>query len=100
MLILQPDSDRHLLMLLGGQDNETPPDSCLAMLADLQQKNAPVQWHLYPNATHCWDCKDQDGFTKMAITTNQRVVYRFDAALTQDSRERVFRFLKQALGEG
>lgn len=100
MLILQPDSDRPLLMLLGGQDNETPPDSCLGMLADLQQKNAPVQWHLYPNATHCWDCKDQDGFTKMAITTNQRVVYRFDAALTQDSRERVFRFLKQALGDG
>jgi dienelactone hydrolase len=100
IVLLQPDTDRPLLMLMGAQDTETPPDSCLAMLPELQQNKAPVQWHLYPNATHCWDCKDLDGFSKTAPTTNLRVTYRFDPAITQDSRERVFGFLKKALGEG
>ncbi len=95
-ILLQPDTDRPLLMLMGGQDTETPPDSCLTMLPELQQKKAPVQWHLYPNATHCWDCKEKDGFSKIAFN-GQRVTYRFDASVTQDSRERVFGFLAQAL---
>lgn len=95
-ILLQPDTDRPLLMLMGGQDTETPPDSCLAMLPELQQKKAPVQWHLYPNATHCWDCQEKDGFSKIAFN-GQRVTYRFDAAVTQDSRERVFGFLGRVL---
>ncbi len=95
-ILLQPDTDRPLLMLMGGEDTETPPDSCLTMLPELQQKKAPVQWHLYPNATHCWDCKEKDGFSKIAFN-GQRVTYRFDAAVTQDSRDRAFGFLAKAL---
>lgn len=97
-ILLQPDTDRPLLMLMGGQDTETPPDSCLTMLPALQQKKAPVQWHLYPDATHCWDCKEKDGSSKIAFN-GQRVIYRFDAAVTQDSRERVFGFLRKNLLE-
>lgn len=60
------------------------------------RSKAPVQWHLYPNAIHCWDCKEKDGFSKIAFN-GQRVSYRFDAAVTQDSRERVFGFLRKSL---
>lgn len=90
--ILQPDTDRPLLMLLGGQDTETPPASCLERLPALKAGGAPVQWHLYPEATHSWDAREKDGMTKTAFN-GQRVHYRYDKAVTEDSQRRVFEFL-------
>lgn len=94
-VILQPDTDRPLLMLLGGKDNETPPDSCLEALPNLKSAGAPVQWHLYPDATHAWDAKEKDGFTKTAYN-NKQVTYIYDKGVTEDSMKRVFEFLAQA----
>jgi dienelactone hydrolase len=96
-ILLQPDTDRPLLMLMGKEDTETVPDSCLELMPKLKQAQAPVQWHVYPNAMHCWDCKEKDGFTKYSPASQQRVTYRFDQAITQDSRDRVFDFLRGAL---
>jgi dienelactone hydrolase len=90
--ILQPDTDRPLLMLMGGQDTETPPASCLERLPGLKAGGAPVQWHLYPEATHSWDAREKDGMSKTAFN-GQRVQYRYDKAVTEDSRRRVFEFL-------
>ncbi len=92
--LLQPDTDRPHLMLMGGRDNETPPDSCLEQLPKLKATGAPVQWHLYPEATHAWDARDLDGFTKIAYN-NQRVTYIYDRAVTEDSMKRVFDFLSK-----
>lgn len=89
--ILQPNTDRPLLMLLGGQDNETPPTSCLDRLPKLKESGAPVSWHLYPDATHAWDKSEQNGFSKVDFK-GERVTYRFDKTVTDDSRNRVFRF--------
>ena len=94
-VVLQPDTSRPLLMLLGGQDTETPPNMCLDMLPKLKDAGAPVQWHLYPEATHCWDCSENNGFTKTAFN-GQRVTYQFNKAVTDDSRKRVFDFLATA----
>jgi dienelactone hydrolase len=91
-VVLQPDTTRPLLMLLGGQDNETPPKMCLDMLPKLRDAGAPVQWHLYPDATHCWDCSEKNGFSKTAYN-GQRVTYIFDKAATEDARRRAFSFL-------
>lgn len=90
--ILQPDTDRPLLMLLGGQDTETPPDSCLEQLPGMKQAGAPVNWHIYPDATHSWDAKEKDGYSKTAFS-GKRVSYRYDAAVTADTRQKVFGFL-------
>lgn len=96
--ILQPDTDRPLLTLLGGRDNETSPASCLELMPKLKDKGAPVQWHLYPEATHAWDKKEQDGFSKLDFK-NERVTYQYDAATTEDSIKRVFEFLAQRGGK-
>lgn len=96
--ILQPDTDRPHLMLLGGQDNETPPASCLERLPKLKESGAPVQWHLYPEATHAWDASDLDGFSKIAYN-NERVTYKYDRAITEDSRRRVLDFLSVIAGK-
>lgn len=93
-VILQPDTDRPLLMLMGGKDTETPPESCLEILPKLKESGAPVQWHLYPDATHAWDAPEKDGFSKIA-NNNERVTYKYDSAITEDTRQRVFDFLSK-----
>lgn len=95
--ILQPDTDRPLLMLMGGKDNETPPASCLERLPKLKTAGAPVEWHLYPDATHGWDQSENHGFSKIAFN-GERVTYLFDKDTTDDTRKRVFEFLSKRSG--
>ncbi|GJQ55326.1 MAG: hypothetical protein HKUEN07_18950 [Rhodocyclaceae bacterium] len=95
--ILQPDTDRPLLMLMGGKDNETPPASCLERLPRLKEAGAPVEWHLYPDATHGWDQSELHGFSKTAYN-GERVTYLFDKAVTEDTRKRIFDFLARRAG--
>jgi dienelactone hydrolase len=55
-----------------------------------------VEWHVYPEATHCWDCKNLDGFSKVDFR-GSRVVYRYDRNITSDAGRRMFEFLEKAL---
>lgn len=93
---LRPDSDRPLLVLMGGQDNETPPSECLHRLEALKTKGMPVEWHLYPDATHCWDCRELHNVSK-TDARGERVTYRFSRDVTEDSRLRAFEFLERTL---
>jgi dienelactone hydrolase len=94
--IVRTDIDRPLLMLMGGKDNETPPAECIPRLELAKAAGAPVQWHVYPNATHCWDCRNLDNFRKTDVRGNQ-IVYLYDEAITKDSEKRMFEFLDQQL---
>jgi dienelactone hydrolase len=94
--IVHTDIDRPLLVLMGGQDTETPAAECTARLAAAQSAGAPVRSHIYPDATHCWDCRNLDGFRKVDVRGAQ-VVYRYDAAITRDSEQRLFEFLAEAM---
>ena len=93
---LRADTDKPLLILMGDQDNETRPTECITRLEKLAQQGAPVEWHLYPGATHCWDCSSLDNFSKTNLF-GDRVVYRYDRQTTQDSAERMFAFLAKRL---
>ena len=90
------DTDRPLLYLMGQDDLETPVSSCETLLPALKEKGAPVQWHTYPATTHCWDCGSLNGFTKTDFK-GERIVYRFDQAIANDSIERAFAFLDQQM---
>jgi dienelactone hydrolase len=89
---LQPDTDRPLLLLLAGKDTETPPASCLDRLPNLRSAGAPVEWHVYLDATHAWDARELDGFTKTAWN-GERVTYLYDEAVTIDARRRALDFV-------
>ena len=90
------DSDRPLLFLMAGEDAETPARYCDAVLPALKAKGAPVESHVYPGQTHCWDCVGMDGFSKVDHK-GERVSYRYDKATTEDSRRRLFEFLARRL---
>lgn len=94
--IANADIDRPLLVLMGGQDTETPAAECVAKLDTARAAGAPVAWHLYPGNTHCWDCENLDGKSKIDVRGNH-VVYRYDEAAMRDSAQRMFRFLEKYL---
>jgi len=94
--IVNTDIDRPLLVLMGDKDSETPPRECIPGLEAARSAGAPVKWHVYPSATHCWDCENLDGFSKVDFRGN-RVVYHYDRDVTQDSARRMFDFLQGKL---
>lgn len=85
-----------LLVLMGGEDTETPSADCLPRLEAARDSGAPVEWHLYSGATHCWDCRQLDGFSKVD-RRGSRVNYRFDREVTEDSAVRMFEFLDRGM---
>lgn len=95
IMILQQDTSRPLLMLLGEKDNELPPQSCIKELPLRKASGSPVEWHVYPNTTHAWDKAEQDGFTKPSPINGEVVEYRHNKDATEDARKRVFEFLKR-----
>lgn len=82
--IVQPDTDRPLLMLLGERDDETPPATCFPMLEDMKAAGKPVQWHVFPGTTHGWDKTGQG-----------RLGYVHDRATTHEATRRMLEFIAQ-----
>lgn len=93
--VVQKDTEKPHLFLLGGADRETPAADCDALLAPLKAAGKPVQFHTYPDASHCWDCKSLDGYTKPGRLGT--VTYTYSQAATADSFERTKAFLAESL---
>ena len=53
------DSDRPFLMLMGDQDQELPSANCFPLLTDMKTQGSPVEWFIFPGATHSWDKPSQ-----------------------------------------
>ena len=94
--IVQPDIDRPLLALMGELDNETPSGECTERFEAVRAAGAPVEWHVYPQTTHCWDCRQLDAFSKVDVRGN-RVIYRYNEEVTRDSARRMFEFLERTM---
>lgn len=93
--VVQKDMEKPHLFLLGGADNETPPADCEALLAPVKSSGKPVQLHTYPDETHCWDCKNLNGFTKPGRLGT--VTYIYSETATLDSFQRTKAFLAESL---
>ena len=90
------DTDKPLLYLMGNEDKETPASSCESVLPELKAKGAPVEWHVYEGATHCWDCNSMNGFRKTDFK-GDLIIYKFDQAITDDSILRSYQFLRERM---
>jgi dienelactone hydrolase len=80
----------------GEADTETPASECLEKLEPLKKAGAPVDWHLFPQTTHCWDCEQFNGFSKIDVR-GHHVEYRFRQDVTEDSENRLFAFLDRTM---
>jgi dienelactone hydrolase len=96
--LINPDVDKPLLVLMGELDNETPPGDCVPKLEVIKSAGGPVEWHLYAQTTHCWDCKNLHNFTKVDVRNN-RVTYRYSSDVTENSEQRMFAFLEKAMAQ-
>jgi dienelactone hydrolase len=94
--LINPDIDKPLLVLMGGLDVETPPSECVPKLDAVKSAGGQVQWHVYPEATHCWDCKNLNNYSKSDWRGNS-VTYVYSSKITQDSEQRMFEFLEAAM---
>lgn len=89
---VRPDHDRPALILLADQDVEAPAADCLSLLQAQARRGQQVEWHIYPDATHCWDCSSMDNHSKTDFR-GVRVTYRYSKQVTEDSSERAFDYL-------
>ena len=94
--VINEDIETPLLVLMGALDTETPPVECTSRLEAVKKSNAPVDWTVYQDATHCWDCQNLNGFRKTDFR-GTAVEYRYNGDATKQSVERMFGFLKQTL---
>jgi dienelactone hydrolase len=94
--IVNSDINHPLLVLMGEADTETPAAECIEKLNAVKSKGAPIEWQVYPATTHCWDCQQLDGRSKVDVRGHQ-VVYRFSQATTDASEHQAFEFLGRVM---
>lgn len=92
--LLSADSDRPILMLMGELDIETPPKLCFPLLEQMKAAGKPVEWHIYPKATHGWDKRENDGHI-YRTTSGDAMTYTYDATVTQDATNRMISFFNR-----
>lgn len=93
--IANQDIDKPLLVLMGEDDNETLPSICVPKLEGAKAAGAPVEWHVYPKSTHCFDCRHLNGFSK--TVSGRKVIYYYDDKITEDATRRLFAFLEKSM---
>ena len=88
-----------LLVLMGDLDTEMPPDTCRAPLNALKAAGQPIDWELFANATHCWDCVQyRAGGLRKRDWKGDPIEYRYNVDVTIASQDRAFTFLANYLG--
>jgi len=83
-----------LLILAGGADDEEPPAGCVVRATQLRNAGAPIDWHVYPEATHVFDMPGPDRIVRQ---NNRTFHLRYDETATQDARTRIAQFLTEHL---
>jgi dienelactone hydrolase len=95
--LIRNDVDRPLLVLMGEADNESPPSECIPRLQALKDRGAPVEWHLYPGATHAWDRRDLHN-VRRTDWRGSSILYLYSKETTEDSGRRIADFMERQLG--
>ncbi|MBV9832789.1 MAG: dienelactone hydrolase family protein [Alphaproteobacteria bacterium] len=90
----QNDSATPLLSLLGGKDADGDASECVPLFEKMKTAGLPVEWHVYPNAAHCWDYAQYVPGRQVPLwgVAGNTVRYEYDPRVADDSRERVFAF--------
>lgn len=94
---IYPDIDVPLLALLGEKDADGDPAECVPRLEALKDKGAPVSWHVYPGMGHAWDNPRFSPPRRVSYTGHDDVLFGYDPAVRDDTRDKAFAFLARGL---
>ena len=83
-----------ILWLMGDKDLESPAANCISDLKSLESQGIGSEWHIYKDATHCWDCASLHGTTRTS-GNGAKSTYLFDEQITRDSEQRVLQFFEK-----
>ena len=89
------DLSKPILWLMGGLDREALAKDC-AVVNKIKEKNSMSDFFIYKDATHCWDCKNMNGFSKV-VGNGNTATYIYNQDITKDSEKRALNFLKKIL---
>jgi dienelactone hydrolase len=73
------DTDAPLLVLLGADDNDADPRSCIEQAKANAAKGLPVEHHLFPGTTHGFDHSLRAGKPTVYQRGDETIVYRYNA---------------------
>ena len=85
------DISTPLLLLLGEEDDEARPDSCIPQARKNAARGQPVSWKLYPKATHAFDLANFAG--EYVTFQRGRFTYRGDAQIAGQAWQDMKAFL-------
>jgi dienelactone hydrolase len=81
------DTDVPLFLVLGADDSESSPKSCIEQAGKNKSRGLPVEWKLYPSTTHGFDFS-QLGDRPMTFRrpgSAETITYRYNAATVADA---------------
>lgn len=91
--ILDRDTNTPILFLAGDLDTETPPEDDLETFEAFKSKGkSNLEVHILKDATHCWNCKSLNGFTKKA-NNGRMVSYTYSQDATDRANSLVLNFI-------
>jgi dienelactone hydrolase len=90
--IVSDDMKQPVLVLMGETDIETPAAECIQKLQAAKESGALVDWHVYQQTGHCWDCQQLDGLSKTDVRGNL-ISYHYRSDVTSDSMDRLYKFI-------
>jgi dienelactone hydrolase len=92
-------ADSPLLVLMGGDDVETPPKYCLPGLEAMKAKGMKVEWEVYPGAGHGWDLRWASGKTGHSFFVGS-YTYQYRERTSAEARKRALEFLSREMPAG
>lgn len=92
------DADLPLLLLLGADDDEARPATCIQQAKKNARKGLPVSWKVYPNTTHGFDLSHLGGKPLKRQMGNRMVTYRYNPKSVEEAWHDTREFLARHLG--
>ncbi|MGH8674205.1 MAG: dienelactone hydrolase family protein [Burkholderiales bacterium] len=92
------DTNIPLLVLLGGNDDEADPGSCIDRAKENAAKGMPVEFKVLPGATHAFDHSLMGDKPFVAWQGNRSVTYRYNREAVEAAWKLVLDFLERRVG--
>jgi dienelactone hydrolase len=92
------DTNIPLLVLLGADDDEADPRSCVEKAKQNAAKGMPVEFKVFPNTTHAFDHSLMGNKPVVAQQGNRTVTYRYNRDAVEASWKLIVDFLGRHVG--